>query len=101
MESLKYKIQFLLVSCLTSFVLCACSADDAYVIVDIQGDQIFLGPDEQDPDASYALTEVTVDRKTRIYGKRDNRSALKKHDVIRFDYRTDQEPLVETIEHGN
>ena len=84
-----------------SFVLCACSADDAYVIVDIQGDQISLGPDEQDPDASYALTEVTVDRKTRIYGKRDNRSALKKHDVIRFDFRTDQEPLVETIENGN
>ncbi|WP_029329937.1 hypothetical protein [Exiguobacterium oxidotolerans] len=98
---MRYKIRFLLVSCLTSFVLCACSADDAYVIVDIQGDQISLGPDEQDPDASYALTEVTVDRKTRIYGERDNQSALTKDDVIRFEFRKDQEPVVETIEHGN
>ena len=81
-------------------VLSGCSHEE-YVIEEIQGDQLSLGPEEQDPEASYALTEVMVDDQTKIDGRTNPLSVLKPGDIIRFEYRKDKQPLVATIEQVN
>ena len=85
--------------CIVS-VLSGCSHEE-YVIEEIQGNQLSLGPEEQDPEASYALTEVTVDDQTKIDGRTKPLSVLKPGDIIRFEYRKDKQPLVATIERVN
>lgn len=91
------KIGIILISLLTLWVLSGCSNEN-YIIVDITGNQLVLAPDEQDPEATYALIEVTIDDQTQIDGQVNSLSALQKGDVIRFEYRNDKKPLVATIE---
>lgn len=85
------------------FIVCVLSgcSNEEYVIEEIQGNQLSLGPEEQDPEASYALTEVTVDDQTKIDGRTNPLSVLKPGDIIRFEYRKDKQPLVATIEQVN
>lgn len=85
------------------FIVCVLSgcSNEEYVIEEIQGNQLSLGPEEQDPEASYTLTEVTVDDQTKIDGRTNPLSVLKPGDIIRFEYRKDKQPLVATIEQVN
>ena len=73
-------------------------SDQAYVIEQLNGNQLSLGPDEQNPEASYALIEVTVDDQTKIDGQINQLSVLQKGDIIRFTYQNGKKPLVATIE---
>lgn len=93
-------IRLLLLGLFIVCVLSGCSHEE-YVIEEIQGDQLSLGPEEQDPEASYALTEVMVDDQTKIDGRTNPLSVLKPGDIIRFEYRKDKKPLVATIERVN
>lgn len=77
--------------------LSGCS-DQAYVIEELNGNQLSLGPDDQNPEEQYALTEVTLDGETKIDGRTNQLSVLQKGDIIRFAYRNGKKPLVETIE---
>ena len=85
---------------LSLFIVCILSgcSDEEYVIEEIEGNQLSLGPDEQNPEEQYALTEVTIDDQTKIDGRTNPLSVLQKGDVIRFEYRNDKKPLVATIE---
>lgn len=82
------------------FIVCGLSgcSNEKYVIEKIEGNQLSLGPDEQDPEASYALLEVTVDDQTKVDGQTNSLSVLQKGDIIRFMYQNDKKPLVATIE---
>ncbi|MGX8238746.1 hypothetical protein [Exiguobacterium undae] len=93
-------IRLLILGLFIVCVLSGCSHEE-YVIEEIQGDQLSLGPEEQDPEASYALTEVMVDDQTKIDGRTNPLSVLKPGDIIRFEYRKDKQPLVATIERVN
>lgn len=93
-------IRLLILGLFIVCVLSGCSHEE-YVIEEIQGDQLSLGPEEQDPEASYALTEVMVDDQTKIDGRTNPVSVLKPGDIIRFEYRKDKQPLVATIERIN
>lgn len=93
-------IRFMILGLFMVCVLSGCSHEE-YVIEEIQGNQLSLGPEEQDPEASYALTEVTIDDRTKIDGRTNPLSALKPGDIIRFEYRNDKQPLVATIERVN
>lgn len=93
-------IRFMILGLFMVCVLSGCSNEE-YVIEKIQGNQLSLGPEEQDPEASYALTEVTVDDQTKIDGRTNSVSVLKPGDIIRFEYRNDKKPLVATIERIN
>lgn len=77
--------------------LSGCS-DQAYVIEELNGNQLSLGPDDQNPEEQYALTEVTLDGETTIDGRTNQLSVLQKGDIIRFAYRNGKKPLVATIE---
>ncbi|WP_026828379.1 hypothetical protein [Exiguobacterium artemiae] len=85
------------------FIVCVLSgcSNEEYVIEEIQGNQLSLGPEEQDPEASYTLIEVTIDDQTKIDGRTNPVSVLKPGDIIRFEYRKDKQPLVATIERVN
>lgn len=93
-------IRLLILGLFIVCVLSGCSHEE-YVIEEIQGNQLSLGPEEQDPEASYALTEVMVDDQTKIDGRTNPLSVLKPGDIIRFEYRKDKQPLVATIERVN
>lgn len=90
-------IQLMLLSLVIVAILTGCS-DQSYVIEERNGNQLSLGPDEQNPEASYALIEVTVDDQTKVNGQTNQLSCLKKGDRIRFAYRNSKKPLVATIE---
>jgi len=87
----------MLLSLVVVAILTGCS-DQAYVIEQLNGNQLSLGPDEQNPEASYALIEVTVDDQTKIDGQINQLSVLQKGDIIRFTYQNGKKPLVATIE---
>ncbi|OIN66652.1 hypothetical protein BLD48_10075 [Exiguobacterium sp. KRL4] len=89
---------FLLLMSLLTFLMMSGCSNEEYVIEEIHGNQFSLGPDEQNPEEQYALTEVTIDNQTTVDGKVNPLSALQKGDVIRFEYRNDKKPLVATIE---
>lgn len=93
-------IQLILLSLIIVAILSGCS-DQGYVIEERNGNQLLLGPDEQNPEASYALIEVTVDDQTKVNGQINQLSALQKGDRIRFAYRNGKKPLVATIERLN
>ena len=78
-------------------IFSSCS-DQAYVIEELNGNQLSLGPDDQNPEEQYALTEVTLDGETTIDGRTNQLSVLQKGDIIRFAYRNGKKPLVATIE---
>lgn len=90
-------IWLMLLSLFIVAILSGCS-DQAYVIEEMNGNQLSLDPDEQNPEEQYALTEVTLDGETKIDGRTNQLSVLQKGDVIRFEYRNDKKPLVATIE---
>lgn len=82
------------------FIVCMLSgcSNEKYVIEKIEGNQLFLVPDEQNPEEQYALTEVMIDNQTTVDGKINPLSALQKGDVILFTYQNGKKPLVATIE---
>jgi len=90
-------IWLMLLSLFMVGILSGCS-DQAYVIEELNGNQLSLGPDDQNPEEQYALTEVTLDGETTIDGRTNQLSVLQKGDIIRFAYRNGKKPLVATIE---
>jgi len=90
-------IWLMLLSLFIVGIFSSCS-DQAYVIEELNGNQLSLGPDDQNPEEQYALTEVTLDGETTIDGRTNQLSVLQKGDIIRFAYRNGKKPLVATIE---
>ena len=90
-------IWLMLLSLFIVGIFSGCS-DQAYVIEELNGNQLSLGPDDQNPEEQYALTEVTLDSETKIDGRTNQLSVLQKGDIIRFAYRNSKKPLVATIE---